>query len=225
MKIQESLKKGWVLTPEAFERLLLSLNPDPEVAASRYEVIRKKLITFFECRGCRDSTDYADETINRVARRLSEGVEIYTQDPSSYFYGVARNLIQEYWEDPSRLSKPLDNTASMRALSAPPDDAFERQRRQLLLDRQFECLEKCLGYLPDHNRELIIEYYQGDGNQKIRNRKQLAAHLSIPLNALRIRALRIRQKLEECVGNCLDQASVDMKWNHRSANKKVKVEQ
>jgi RNA polymerase sigma factor (sigma-70 family) len=202
---QGSLKKEWVLTHEAFDKLLISLNPDVEVAASRYELIRKKLITFFESRGCLDPIDYADETINRVARRLSEGVEIYTQDPSSYFYGVARNLLQEYWEDPSRLSKPLDNLTSERPLSVSPDAALEHRERQVQLDRQMECLEQCLALLPEPNRELIIEYYRGDGGQKIRSRKELARRRGIPLNALRIRALRIRQKLEGCVGQCLSQ--------------------
>lgn len=84
-----SLKKEWVLTREAFDKLLACLDRDRERAAEKYEEIRNALITFFEHRGCLSPQEYADETINRVARRLSEGKEIYANNAASYFYGVA----------------------------------------------------------------------------------------------------------------------------------------
>ena len=64
-------KKDWILTPEAFARLLAALDPDRERAGLRYENIRRKLIEFFEARGSNSPADNADETINRVARRLA----------------------------------------------------------------------------------------------------------------------------------------------------------
>ncbi len=67
-----SLKKEWALTPEAFDTLLACLDRDRDRAAEKYEEIRNALITFFEHRGCLSPEEYADETINRVARRISE---------------------------------------------------------------------------------------------------------------------------------------------------------
>jgi hypothetical protein len=56
------------------------------------------------------------------------------------------------------------------------------------------------------NRTLLIEYYQDEGQAKINRRKRLAKHLGIAINALRIRAYRVRATLLECVTNCLHEA-------------------
>ena len=57
--------------------------------------------------------------------------------------------------------------------------------------------------LPPKDLDLIGGYYQGETSVKIHNRRSLAAKLGVPLNALRIRALRIRERLEACVEGCL----------------------
>ena len=101
------VKKDWVLTQQAFDKLLACLNQDRTRAAERYEKIRRKLITFFEGRGCLHAEDLTDDTINRVARRLSEGTEIYSDDPTNFFFGVARRVLQEYWDGQSRKSLPV----------------------------------------------------------------------------------------------------------------------
>ena len=44
-------KKDWILTKEAFERLLALLDVDRELAGQKYENVRRKLIEFFEARG------------------------------------------------------------------------------------------------------------------------------------------------------------------------------
>src|SRR5579863_10153854 len=50
--------------------------------------------------------------------------------------------------------------------------------------------------------QLIMKYYQGDKQARIEARRDLATRLGIPLNALRIRAHRIRVHLEGCVEQC-----------------------
>ena len=50
-----------------------------------------------------------------------------------------------------------------------------------------ECLRACLQNLPADNRELIVEYYQGEKGAKIKNRKRLIERLGIPVNTLRMR--------------------------------------
>jgi RNA polymerase sigma factor (sigma-70 family) len=199
-----SLKKHWVLSQEAFDKLLACFDPNRERAGEKYENIRHSLITFFECRGSFSPEDQADETINRAARRLAEGKEIYVENPTSYFYGVARNVWKEHWEAPE--PAPLESLPPAKALSDDPSHLYERQLERYQREHQLDCLEQCLQGLPANNRELISEYYQGETGVKIQNRKSLAQTLGIPLNALRIRALRIREKLEDCVENCLKQA-------------------
>src|SRR5215510_14316765 len=86
-------RRKWVLTQEAFDRLLASLGEDREVAGERYVEIRKNLVRFFEWRGSAFPEDHADETINRIAKRISDGEEI--RNPGSYCLGVARLLLLE----------------------------------------------------------------------------------------------------------------------------------
>src|SRR5262245_59386893 len=90
------MKPKWDLTQEAFDRLLTWLNPNKEQAAREYEQIRRHLIKIFICRGCTCPEDLADETINRVARRLQEIAATYAGNPHAYFCGVARNIYLEY---------------------------------------------------------------------------------------------------------------------------------
>jgi RNA polymerase sigma factor (sigma-70 family) len=192
-------KRAWVLTPEAFNALLVCLDADLERAAQKYENIRRKLIKFFECRGCLSSEEQADETINRVARRISEGKQIWTADPSAYFYGVARRILLEYWGAPER---DLLNTECLPPRAHPSTgkrDFNDAEREQACTERLLQVLEQCIEELPAENRDLIIRYYQGEKSDKIRNRKAMAHQLGIPPNALRIRVHRIREKLERAI--------------------------
>jgi DNA-directed RNA polymerase specialized sigma24 family protein len=68
------------------------------------------------------------------------------------------------------------------------------------------CLRSCLQTLSNENRELILEYYQGEKREKIQNRKRLMERLGIPVNTLRMRALRLRERLQGCVEECLTRA-------------------
>ncbi|HJQ24651.1 MAG TPA: hypothetical protein VKA60_12105 [Blastocatellia bacterium] len=191
-----SRKKSWRLTREAFDLLLANLDADRERAAQRYEMIRAKLLKFFECRGCPLPEDLTDDTINRVARRLCEGQQIWTTEPAGYFYGVARNVLKEYWSSPEREFATLD---SLPPPAHPYIDALKHQeaeRQRLHTERRLDWLAAGLEQLPAESRELILDYYQGDRRERIRHRKQIADRLGIAPNALRIRVHRIRERLE-----------------------------
>lgn len=186
-----SLMKEWVLTQEAFDQLLSRLDADRERAGVKYEVVRTKLVKFFEWRGCAAPDGYADETINRVARKIDQGEAV--QNLNGYLYGVARLLLMEKFKEQKR------EDAALRQLPPPvqaPADCDE-------INPRLECFESCLENLPADSRELIIQYYQEEKDIKIDHRKRLAESLSIPLNALRIRTHRVRVKLEECVSECV----------------------
>jgi len=68
---------------------------------------------------------------------------------------------------------------------------------------EYNCLESCMQALTADNRQLVYEYYRENKAAKIENRKKLAGQLGIALNALRIRACRIRASLQECVRGCV----------------------
>lgn len=183
----------WKLTPEAFNKFLLNLAPDRAVAGERYELIRAKLIRFFEWRDCPHPDEHADDTINRVIRKIDQGEKI--EDPSTYVYGVARMLLLEINKERERQKNALKEVA-----------LASRSVTEEVENSRFICLQTCLDGLPLENRELILHYYQGEGQSKIENRRLLAERWSMPLNALRIRALRLREKLEACVTSCVERS-------------------
>ncbi|HEV7784497.1 MAG TPA: hypothetical protein VGQ28_04115 [Thermoanaerobaculia bacterium] len=189
------------LTPESFEILLTQLGPDRERAGELYESIRRRLIRLFEWRGCACPEDLADETFNRVARKLAAGVELHSADPYSYFCGVAHLLFKEVLRSAARERRAFDTYGDLLLPTALPVVPDEEPG-----DRRLDCLRKCLTALPEEQRDLVLKYHQGEGN--IRNRKALSQELGIPMNALRIRVHRVRRRLEECLDSCLHRLDV-----------------
>lgn len=187
-------RQKWTLTQEAFDRLLLALGGDGDGGGEKYLEIRGNLIRFFEWRGCPFPEDHADETINRMAKRIAEGEEIL--NPAGYAMGVARLLVLEILKRRQREQTALNEMAVNTEASAEESDGEGR----------IECLRQCLEGLSSDNRQLILEYYQGEKGDKIRNRKKLLERLGIPVNTLRMRALRLRERLQGCVEECLSRA-------------------
>ena len=175
---------GSELTQEAFEQLLAFLSPDREKAGRRYEEIRLKLVKIFTCRGCMTPEDLADETINRVAKKVAEIGKTYVGDPALYFCGVARKVfLESVRKRPERRPLPKMESSEDKEL-------------------EYECLDQCMQKLTPRSRELILEYYRGEKGDKISQRKELARQWGVGPNALRIRAHRIRNNLHTCVLEC-----------------------
>lgn len=197
-------KKDWTVTKEAFERLLVSLDPNREQAGQIYESVRRKLIEFFEARGSHSPEDHTDETINRVARRVEEGENV--REPARYFYGVARLL----WMETLRLREKEPIALEL----APPAVAIDHEVQENLVqerERRLDCFEVCLHQLPPANRVLIVEYYKEEKGLKIEQRKRQAGLLNMSQNALRLRACRIRGDLGQCINSCLERSTGDTK--------------
>jgi DNA-directed RNA polymerase specialized sigma24 family protein len=182
----ERQKKKWDLSPESFESLLHWLDSDRDRAGKRYEDIRGRLIKIFSSRGCVEPDFLADETINRVAKRVEEIAETYEGDPALYFYGVANKIHLEQFKK----QKPITISPVV-----PDLDDFEPE---------YTCLDDCIGHLPPDSRDLVLQYYEQDQHAKIVNRQRLAERLGIGLNALRIRAHRTRLTLRKCIMSCLE---------------------
>ena len=196
-------KQQWVLTQEALNKLLLQLDSNAEKAAREYETIRFKLVKFFEYRGCTFPEEYADETINRVIKKIESGEKIYTDNYASYFLGFARNILREQWKKIDQHPTTLDALPPSQIPKIDPHEIIEKDSQQHSKEQQLECLQKCLEKLSQDNRELINEYYKNDNSLGIETRKALADRLEISLNNLRIRIHRLKEKLEQCVYKCL----------------------
>ena len=184
------------VTPESFGALLRFLGSDREQAAVRYETIRRRLVRLFEWRGFGNPEDLADETIDRVARRIHEGIEVRSSDPYSYFCGVAYLVSKEVGRRVSRERMALECEVRERDGWQPASPVDEPED-----DGRLGCLRRCLQRLPDEQRLLVLRYHQESDH--IRSRQALSQELGIPMNALRIRVHRIRRKLEQGVRECL----------------------
>src|SRR5262249_36856982 len=142
-------------------------------------------------RGCPAPNEHADETISRCARKIAEGDEI--RDVATFCIGIGRMLVRELNRAPGSKIIPLEKAPEPRTLPAQPE--YESERRT-------QCFERCLETIPAMDRDLILRYYQGEKGEKIQQRKALARLYGIPANTLRMRALRVRERLQSCVENC-----------------------
>jgi len=183
-----------VLSKDALEKLLVHLDEDRELAGKKYETLRLGLIRFFEWRGCAFSSDHADETIDRVARRIVQGEEI--RNIHNYTAGVARFVFMEIVKEREK--------QQMALRQLPPDPVREENPED---DTRAECLRRCLQALPPESLQLMMDYYRSEGRNKIDLRKKLAQQRDISAHTLRMRLQRLRGKLEECIADCLNSRS------------------
>lgn len=164
--------------------------------------MRRRLALYFDRKSCPSADDLADETLNRVARRLEEEGGIRDVVPARYCYITAKFVFLEHLRKAEHGQASLDNApgssrlVSSLAAASTGDDEPEAK------EKVFDCLELCLQKLPPNDRQLILEYYKGEQRAKIERRSELAVRLGFTMNALTIRACRIRDKLEACVRMC-----------------------
>jgi len=184
----------WSLTQEAFEKLLAAFSRDRDTAARQYEALRTKLIRFFEWRAVGLADDLADETFNRVTRRIDQGRQI--DNVVAYAYRVAYLVFLEALKEPELID--IDQETVHPSMVEPQFEDTEHEPRQI-------CFDRCLEGLTSENRNIILSYYEEERRAKIQLRKNLADQLKISLDALRIRAHRIRKGLEECIKSCMRQ--------------------
>ena len=151
--------------------MLEALDADQDTAGEKYIALRTSLTDLFAWQRCDSPDNLADETLNRVARKLSENQVI--QNPGSYALGIARMIVHE-----ARRSEQ-EKKAAIRELKIIGGQL--KQEPHLL-----EMVRRCLASLPVENRRLIERYYAED-------LETLARAPGISVNALRNRARVIEQ--------------------------------
>ena len=152
--------------------------------------LRPRLARFFSSRGRGWAADeLADEAILRLLHKLRQGEAI--ENLGAYALGVARLVLLEHLRGPANRQAPLEDDFPS------PDPETDSAGH--------DCLEQCLNQLPGGSRTLILRFY-GQGRQDAKHkdvRKLLAADLGISIDALFIRASKIRRGLRTCVEVCL----------------------
>lgn len=202
MPNEGSLRKDWVVTPEAFEKMLRWLDADLDAAGQKYEKIREKLIKLFKWRNVIPEEEYTDITINRVTRRIDESAEIAVENQYTYFHGTALNVIREYWRGQLKHKhQDLDAVDPLALSVGDAEDEMEAHEADVFEQRRFGCMRGCINDLPRESRELIVKYHHGDNKKEAR--KAMAVKLGLEMNVLRIRVCRIRDGLQGCVTKCV----------------------
>ena len=199
MLTQEALREEPAITQLAFTRLLAWLDDGVHSNGERYLEMRRRLVSYFDRRNRPTAEELADETLNRVARTLAQTGAIATKPPARYCYVVAKFVLLEDVRR-ERRHIPLDETWHVDG--ARPAARFGPDSGGMLKEQRLDCLDRCLQELKPEQRELIVEYYADERRQKIERRRELATRLGISMNALGIRAFRIRDGLMACVESC-----------------------
>jgi RNA polymerase sigma factor (sigma-70 family) len=179
-----------IKSPQEFQKFLKWLDLDHETAIEKYFSIRNKLVKIFVVRGSIIADELADETIDRVMKKIDTIVSDYQGDPSLYFYGVAKKVFLETQRQPK--SETL------------PDSFIADQKTPENQEENVECVEKCLKKLPENQQQIIVGYYSFEKGEKSKTRKKMAEKFGFSAESLRVRAMRIRETLQKCVFSCIE---------------------
>src|ERR1044071_8029980 len=99
--------------------------------------MRRSLVSYFDRKNCLSPDDLADETLNRIARRLEEEGAITNTPPARYCYIVAKFVFLEYLRQSEHSQESFDELSGAgRAASNPvahfePDDTRENKEKML----------------------------------------------------------------------------------------------
>jgi DNA-directed RNA polymerase specialized sigma24 family protein len=174
------------ITPEGFDRFLTWLCAEREKAGEEYERLRFRLMTFFSARRARFPEELADETINRVILKIGEET---IENKLGYVYGVAKNIFLESL----RKEKDHLNIDDVTIVAQPDAPSFSN-----------DCLNKCLGQLPQDNRRFILDYFSESKSAKVALHRQMSGTMETSIEAVRMRVVRIKRKLKICVEDCMN---------------------
>lgn len=195
--VGSNLRLPWEPSEAAFHRLLAWLDEEADSQGERYLEIRHRLVLYFARRNCPAPEDLADETLNRVARRLEETGSIDDIVPRRYCYIVAKFVFLESLRERVRMAETALDDDARETLRGRPAGGTVDER-----ERTFGCLDRCLQNCAPLERELILDYYGTEAGSASAQRKRLAERHGLTANSLAIRACRIRSRLESCVRAC-----------------------
>ncbi|HEX8250127.1 MAG TPA: hypothetical protein VF599_18280 [Pyrinomonadaceae bacterium] len=188
-------KKDWVLNAEAFEKLLFSLDGNPENASLIYEDIRKRLIRQFRANRSQIAEEQADEVFNRIARKIyEEDFVLDKSNPYPYFHQTARYILLEQQRRARRKILGLEDLPLSEEPFYNPEEILARFSERLRNEAGLNSLRECRENLSEKEINLLDSYDAVKG----KGRERLAKETGKTVNALKISINRIRKKLIDC---------------------------
>jgi hypothetical protein len=186
-----------------FSVLLRQLDSNGERAAEKYLVLKGKLEKLFSWKHpSLDADTLADVTLDRVAIKLSTGEKI--ENISAYTLAVARFVGLEAERKNLRTAN-FEKSGEYKEPSL--DYLIEEENSGIRLS----CFKHCLAELTPQDQQILTGYFSFDKEISYRElsniRKDLANKLGLKYGALRVKILRIRVRLEDCVKECVRKKS------------------
>ena len=163
---------------------------------AEFQALHGKLCRFFEWNRCQSPEDLSQEAILRGLKRMAEGQENYAENPQSYFFGIARNIVREERKKPQMQSTGEEDC---------PDRIDQLGALQWRI-----LLRECLEQLDTRDRDLLVGYIldgAGKGRSRVWNHTKCTPHPCVANSAVRsvnlsaarqIPASRVKQTLDYC---------------------------
>ena len=147
------LSQDGVSTELAFRKFLAWLDEGKDSSGEKYLDMRGRLVRYFDRRNCFPADDLADETLNRVARRLEEEGTISEGPPARYCYIVAKFVLLEHVRRtrPQVSAEESDFNVTVSSVTRVPSSTVAETEQML------DHLEHCLEKLVVGDRELILD--------------------------------------------------------------------
>lgn len=181
------------MTEEEFERFLKWLDEDRELAALKYEKLRRRLALYFINRQCAEAEDLADKVLDAVARHLLKQNSLLLSNPLPYIFGIARNVYRQCFNKQFSTNGEIDWN---RLLSPSYDE------ESLHKEQRSGCLRGCLQSLKGQDRKLFLLYYLKKTDAMDEYRSWLASQFGLTINGLRLKMMRLRDRLRLCITSC-----------------------
>lgn len=171
----------------AFTALLHFLCPDdPDEASRKYLRLQQKLAGYFHLKGMSDPIRDADDAMDRAGKKILEGVVV--PDIDRFCMGIARNIVLERLRNQKR-----EESAFFQFLE-------DSQNDQSDVDRITNLMKPCFEKLPPDDRDLLSSYCKIPAElSRAKHRRQIAEKRGTTVEALRIRVMRLRHDLADCV--------------------------
>jgi RNA polymerase sigma factor (sigma-70 family) len=174
----------------ADDHFLHLFDPDPEEAVRKCELLRSKLIFYFQHHLMTDAEDLAQEVLLRIESKQLTHIESY-EDLVRFSFGFARHVASESRRRASRF-EALPENPDRDGRTAAKDRSAEES---LIIAERENLARVCLQSLAPDDRDLLVSWYLDDNTVH----KECAQRLNMTANALRIRIHRLLRRVQDCV--------------------------
>ena len=174
----------------AGDHFLALFDQDPQEAARKCELLRRKLMFYFQHHLVPDPEDQAQEVLLRLETKGPTVLAGY-DDLVRLSFGFARYVASEGRRGSGRFAELPENLDRDVRVSAKEKNPEER----ILESERVGLVRACLLTLSSEDRQLFLSWYLEEKTVH----KEYAERLHLSANGLRIRIHRLLRRVQDCV--------------------------